>query len=77
MWTVSQENQKLRLEFKADMSASKQDIYTEARNYANNTNLELRGALTNLEALLGHSIHVVKNLVYLTLPRLDSIYPPK
>ena len=50
------ENNKLRTEFKADMTLLQTDMRTEARTYADQINFELRGALTNLEQVLGQSM---------------------
>lgn len=69
---VSQENNKLRTEFKADMTLLRTDMSTEAKSYADQINFELRSALTNLEQVLGQSMQVVKNLVRPPLPSLDQ-----
>lgn len=65
---VTKENSKLRIEFQSDMQTLKTDIRTEAKNYADQINFELRSALTNLEQVLGQSMQVVKNLVRPSLP---------
>lgn len=69
---VSQENNKLRTEFKEDMTLLRTDMRMEAQSYADKINLELRSALTNLEQVLGQSMQVVKNLVRPALPSPDS-----
>ena len=72
---VSQENNKLRTEFKADMTLLRIDMSKEAKSYADQIHFELRGALTNLEQVLGQSMQVVKNLVRPSLPSLDQASP--
>ena len=72
---VSKENDKLRTEFKTDLTLLRTDLSTEAKIYADQINLDLRGALTNLEQVLGQSMQVVKNLVRPALPPTDSTSP--
>ena len=65
---VSLENNKLRTEFKADMTTLQTDMRTEAQGYADNINFELHNALANLEQVRGQSMQVVKNHVRPSLP---------
>ena len=73
---VSKENQKLRVEFKSDMSTLKQELIVEAKSYADNIDVELRSALNNLEQVLGQSILVVQKLTRPALPAPESSQPP-
>ncbi len=72
---VSKENDKLRTEFKTDLTLLRADLSTEAKSYADQINFDLRSALTNLEQVLGQSMQVVKNLVRPALPPTDSTSP--
>ena len=74
---VSEENGKLRSEFQTDMTALKTTISSEAQIYADRINLELRGALTNLEQVLVQSMQVVKNLTRPTPPALEGHNSPQ
>ena len=72
---VSKENDKLRTEFKSDLTLLRTNLSTEAKSYADQINFDLRSALTNLEQVLGQSMQVVKNLVRPALPPTDSTSP--
>ena len=72
---VSKENDKLRTEFKTDLTLLRTDLSTEAKSYADQINFDLRSALTNLEHVLGQSMQVVKNLVRPALPPTDPTSP--
>ena len=74
---VTEENGKLKSEFHADMSTLKTTISSEAQNYADRINFELRIALTNLEHVLVQSMQVVKNLARPTLPALEDHNSPQ
>jgi hypothetical protein len=74
---VSEENGKLRTEFQADMTTLKTTISSEAQNYADRINFELRCALTNLEQVLVQSMQVVKNLARPSLPALEELSSPQ
>ena len=74
---VTEENGKLKSEFHADMSTLRTTISSEAQNYADRINFELRSALTNLEHVLVQSMQVVKNLARPTLPALEDHNSPQ
>lgn len=46
---VTKENNKLRIEFKADMTTLHTDMHAEAKDYADQKHFELQTVLTNLE----------------------------
>ena len=72
---VSKENDKLRTEFKTDLTLLRIDLSKEAKCYADQINFDLRSALTNLEQVLGQSMQVVKNLGRPALPPTDPTRP--
>jgi hypothetical protein len=74
---VSEENGKLRSEFQADMTTLKTTISSEAQNYADRINFELRSALTNLEQVLVQSMQVVKNLARPSSPAIEEHSSPQ
>ena len=72
---VSKENDKLRTDFKTDLTSLRTDLSTEAKSYADQINFDLQSALTNIEQVLGQSMQVMKNLVRPALPPTDSTSP--
>lgn len=68
---ISKKNNKLRTEFKANMTLFRTNMHTEVQSYADQINFKLHSVLTNLEQMLGQSMHVVKNLVQSSLPSPD------
>ena len=72
---VSKENDKLRTEFKTDLTILRTHLSKEAKCYADQINFDLRSALTNLEQVLGQSMQVVKNLGRPALPPTDPTRP--
>ena len=74
---VSEENGKLRSEFQADMTTLKTTISSEAQNYADRINFELRSALTNLEQVLVQSMQVVKILARPNPPAIEAHSSPQ
>lgn len=60
---VTKENNKLRVEFKQDMTTLHSDMSAEAKDYADAKHLEIQAALTNLEQFMGQSMQVLKNIV--------------
>lgn len=72
---VSKENSKLRVEFKSDMTALKEELIVEAHSYVDHIDAELRVALSNLEAILSHSTQVVSKLVRPAITATDPTRP--
>lgn len=73
---VTKENNKLRHEFKADMTTLHSEMSAEAKDYADQKHLELQTPLTNLEQVLGQSMQVLKNIVRPALPAPSSSSKP-